>query len=240
MANTPGNYYLGFDPLVDEVSKRNKDKVIHSTLKETEFDDIVLGAVSPESERLKQSIEIHSLKLTENTEYEVSVKAEPCQIDQLLRVSFWDEVNTAIAEQRPISERNIWKGVCSNTYWNRIRDELEWKMAYVLCPIMSYSKANKLGLHLGQKAMLEILNASAYEDFGGKKKLNPKIAQLQLQAFNAIQDRMYGKAVQRVQSHNTNESIKANESIEELQREIELLEGKKKSIPITVDIDGSI
>jgi hypothetical protein len=242
MANIPGKHYLGFNPLIEEISKRNKDKVIHADLKETEFDDIVLGAVAPDSEKLRDSIKHNSEKLIECTEYEITQMAEPSQIDQLLRVSFWDEVNTAIAEQRPISERNIFKGVCSNTYWINVRDNLEWRMAYVLCPIMSYTKANKLGLHLGQKAMLDILNASPYMGSGDGKVLNVKIAQLQLRAFENLQDRTYGKAVQRIQSHNTNENhtSKDTESVEDLQKEIELLEGKKKIIPIEVDQDSPI
>lgn len=239
MSNPPGKYFLGFHDVIDEVSSRNKDKVIHADLKESEFDDIVLGAVAPESERLRSSIATVSQHLTEYTEYEIAKLAEPCQIDQLLRVSFWDEVNEAIANNRPISERNIFKGVCSNTYWIRVRDELQYKMAYVLCPIMSYSKANKLGLHLGQKAMIEILNASPFSGSGDNKTFNPKIAQLQLKAFELVQDRVHGKAVQRIQSHNTNESANKQESIEDLKREIELLEGKKKSIPITIEVsDG--
>lgn len=238
MGRNLGDTFLGFNSVVDEVSSRNKDKVIHADLKQTEFDEVVLQAVAPESEKLKQAIIIHSQKLCDYTEYEIAIEAKPVQIDQLLRVSFWDEVNTAIAESRPVSERKIWTGVCSNTYWNKVRDELEWKMAYILCPLMSYSKANKLGLHLGQKAMLEILNASPYTGSGEKKAFNPKIAQLQLQAYQALQDRMFGKAVQRLQTHNTNESVANKESLEELQKEIALLEGKKSSIPISVEVAG--
>jgi hypothetical protein len=238
MSRQLADTYLSYNSLVDGISKHNKDKVIHADLKETEFDDVVLGAVAPESQRLKNSITIHSQKLCDYTEYEIAVEAKPVQTDQLLRVSFWDEVNTAIAESRPISERKIWTGVCSNTYWNKVRDELEWKMAYILCPLMSYSKANKLGLHLGQKAMLEILNASPYQGNGEHKTFNSKIAQLQLQAYQALQDRMFGKAVQRLQTHNTNENVDKKESIEELQKEIALLEGKKASMPVTVEVVG--
>jgi hypothetical protein len=235
MSRHVGDHFLGYTDLVDDISKRNKDKVIHSDLKEVEFDDIVLGAVAPESDKLFRSIKNNSITLTELSEYEIATEAKPCQVDQLLRVSFWDEVNDAIANQRPISERNIWKGVCSNTYWNKVRDEWGLKMAYVLCPLMSYSKANKLGMHLGQKAMIDILNASPYEtDKNGNKKFNVKIAALQLHAYNTVQDRVHGKAVQRIQTHNTNESKKSAESIEELQKEIALLEGK--SPPTTIEV----
>jgi hypothetical protein len=235
MGRTVGDHFLGYSDLVDDISKRNKDKVIHHDLKEVEFDDIVLGAVAPTSERLFRSIKNNSVALTEMTEYEIAIEAKPCQVDQLLRVSFWDEVNTALAENRAISENNIWKGVCSNTYWFKVRDEWAMKMAYVLCPLMSYSKANKLGMHLGQKALIDILNASPYEvDRAGNKKFNVKIAALQLHAYNTVQDRVHGKAVQRIQTHNTNESKKDKESIEDLQKEIAALEGK--SPPITIEV----
>lgn len=225
---------LGFTELVDKVSKYNHDKVVHQDLKETEYDDILLSVVAPESDMLKFSIKQHSQKLTQHTEYEIVNLAQPVQTDQLLRISFWDEVNTAIAENRVISERKIWQGVCSGTYWHRVRDELEWKMAYVLTPVMSYAKANKLGLELGQKAMLAILAAPNIDKNG--KIENIKLAQLQKQVFEMIQDRIHGKAVQRIQSHNTNENVEKKESLEDLHKELEQLQ--KKVMPITIEVDG--
>jgi hypothetical protein len=223
---------IGYSDVVDEISRRNTDKVIHSDLKEVEFDDIVMSAIHPDSDKLRDSIALNSEKLTTHTEYQIVKEAQPCAVDQLLRVAFWDEVTTASAEGRPISERAIFKGVCSNKYWIKIRDELEWKMAYILCPLMSYTRSNKLALHLGQKAIIEILNASPVVN----GVFNPKIAQLQLQAYQSVQDRVYGKAVQRLQTHSTVESSKDKESIEELQREIAMLEGKKSALPMTVDV----
>ena len=210
------------DEIVTATSKLNKDKVIHHDLKEVEFDDIVLSVVHVESDKLKNSIISNSETLTQLTEHEVTEAAQPVMTDQLLRVSFWDEVNTALVENRTISERNIWKGVCSNTYWNKVRDELPAKMAYVLTPLISYSKGQKLALQLGQKAMLNILAANPKQG----DKFDTKLAQLQHQIYQANLDRAFGKAVQRIQSHNTNETVTPAESIEELQKEIARLEGK--------------
>lgn len=230
--------YLTLNTQVDAASKRNHDKVIHQDLKEVEFDDIILGAVAPDSIRLHEAIVQHSIKLTEHTEYEITEFAEPLQVDQLLRVSFWDEVNKALAEGRVISERNIWMGVCSCSYWYKVRDMLEWKFAYILCPLMAYSKANKLGLHLGSKALLDILNASAVTTVNNSKVVNIKLAQLQIAAFNALQDRVYGKAVQRLQTHNTNDNSnnKDKETIEDLQREIAQLEHTKTKVFATNEV----
>lgn len=234
MSNDSHKKILGFTDLVGKVVKHNHDKVIHQDLKETEFDDIVMSVIAPESDRLRNAISRHSEKLTQHTEYEILTLAQPVQTDQLLRISFWDEVNTAIAENRPVSERKIWNGVCSCTYWYRVRDELEWKMAYVLTPVMSYAKANKLGLELGQKAMLAILSAPNVDSKGRIE--NIKLAQLQKQVFEMIQDRVHGKAVQRIQSHNTNVEANKKESIEDIQKELEQLQ--KKVMPVTIEVDG--
>jgi hypothetical protein len=222
------NTVIGYSSVLDEISRRNTDKAVHAELKSIEFDDVVMSVIHDESTSLRDSITAHSEKLCEFTEYQIAKKAEPCQVDQLLRVSFWDEVNTALVENRKVSERNIFKGVCSNSYWMKIRDESEWKMAYILCPLMSYTKFTKLALHLGQKALIDILNASPVVD----GKFNAKIAHLQMQAAQAVQDRVYGKAVQRLQSHSTVESSKDKESIEDLQREIARLEGGKSAMPV--------
>ena len=237
MGRTLVDAFVGLSNDAISVTKRNKDKAIHEDLKESEFDEVVLRVISPESSLLRSAIIEHSQKLCEYTDYEITEFAKPVITDQLLRVSFWDEINSAIANDRFISERKIWVGVCSNSYWHKVRDQLSWKMAYVLCPLMSYSKANKLGLHLGQKAMIDILNVSAMEEVNGVMKFNAKIAQLQITAYNSIQDRMFGKAVQRLETHNTNENIEVTkESIEEIQKEIAQLE--LKSLPLTIETDG--
>ncbi len=220
------------EDIIMETSRGNKDKVIHSDLKETEFDDVVMSVIHPESNSLAYSIKHNSITLTEKTEHEITEAADVAVIDQLLRISFWDEVNTAVVEGRVVSERNIFKGVCSRQYWTRVRDELPEKMAYVLCPLIAYSKANKLGMQLGQRAMLNILNANVVDDKG---RTNTKLAQLQFAVFKELQDRMFGKSVQRVQSHNTNETITASESVEDLQKEIELLEAK----PLPFNIEAT-
>ena len=78
--------------------------------------------------------------------------------------------------------------------------------------------------------MLAILNAPNTDKDG--KIVNVKLAALQAQVYERFQDRVYGKAVQRIQTHNTNET-KKSESIEELQAEIARLEGKAVTIEMT-------
>lgn len=223
------------EEIVISAGKYSKDKVIHADLKEIEYDDIVLSAIHPESTKLIDSVKRNSEVLTQKTEYQITETAEVVMADQLLRVSFWDEVNKAVVEGRTITERNIFNGVCSNKYWMRVRDELDDKMAYILCPLMAYTKANKLGLQLGQRAMLDILNVSPKGENG---KFDTKLAQLQFSVFKELQDRSFGKAVQRIQSHNTNETV-TNDSIEDLHKEIAMLEGKPISdgdIPTTIEM----
>ena len=70
---------------------------------------------------------------------------------------------------------------------------------------------------------------------GHRRKLEPKIAKVQLEAYKLVEERIYGKAVNRIQTHNVNESNSgdANATIEQLKREILELENNS-----TIVIDG--
>jgi hypothetical protein len=224
-------------------TSRSNDVVISAEQKEMDFDEQVLTVLTNDQEPLKRAVTKCSENLTNKSEKVILEAANPTQVDQLLRISFWEELTNALTEGRKISERAIYNGVCSHNYWNRLRDVDEDKFTYILIPIKSYSRTNKLLLTLGQECLINILNADPYikaQGSGNKKVLDPRIAKVQLEAYKMVEERIYGKAVNRIQTHNTNENTpsNANDTIDALKAEIVLLENKAPVMAIEVnDVD---
>jgi hypothetical protein len=216
---------------------RGSDVVISKQQKELDFDQQILRVLKPEQEALRGAIEVASQGLVDKSEQAIIDTAKPTHVDQLLRISLWEEMSNAITEARPISETAIYSGICSANYWRKVRDENHDLFTYLLIPIKEYSRTNKLLLTLGQECLMNILNADPFVKKEGsyKKVLDPKIAKVQLEAYRMVEERVYGKAVNRIQTHNVNEATKgdAHETIEALKAEIIALENK--SGPILID-----
>lgn len=223
---------------IEHVPKKTRDVVLSQQQKELDFDEQILVALRPDQEFLKEAIKKCSPNLVHKTEAAIIDNAKPTHVDQLLRIALWEELSSALHENRAVSERAIYNGVCSASYWKAIRDSDEEKFTYLLIPVKSYSRTNKLLLALGQAALIDILNADPYvksQGSGNKKQLDPKIAKVQLEAYRMVEERIYGKAVNRIQTHNTNENADsgAAETIEALQQEIIALENR--TMPIEID-----
>ena len=190
-----------------------------------------------ESEPLQFAVKNCTPRLAEFTEGEIVEQARPTNIDQLLRVAFWEEVNAAADEGRKIQQTNIYRGICSVGYCSRVMKELDWKMTYVLMPIKSYNQMNKLLIHKGQQAMLDILNADPYLGKSGKmRKLDSRIAKVQLDAYKLVVERQFGKAVERSQQHIT----RGNETPETLndqtlEEEIKKMKQSMDGVPVVPD-----
>lgn len=225
---------------IEHVPRRTKDVVLSQQQKELDFDEQILAALGSEQAPLKDAITRCSDNLVTKTEAAITDNAKPTHVDQLLRIALWEEISDALHDNRPVSERAIYSGVCSYSYWKNLRDVDDEKFTYLLIPVKSYSRTNKLLLSLGQSALIEILNADPYvksQGSGYKKQLDPKIAKVQLEAYRMVEERIYGKAVNRIQTHNTNESktSDAHETIEALQQEIVDLENKHTPLYVEAD-----
>lgn len=190
-----------------------------------------------ESEPVQYAVKHCTPRLAEFTEGEIVEQARPTNIDQLLRVSFWEEVNAAADEHRKVNQANIYRGICSVGYWNRVVRELDWKMTYVLMPIKSYNQMNKLLIHKGQQAMLDILNADPYLGKQGKmRKLDARIAKVQLDAYKLVVERMFGRAVERSQKHITHNDEKPDTLNDQtLQLEIDRMKTQMDGVPVVPD-----
>lgn len=216
---------------IDYAPRKTTDIVLSKQQKELDFDEQVLAAIGHDQHTLRDAVVRCSQNLVDQSESVVMNNANPTHVDQLLRIALWEELSSALHENRPVSERAIYNGVCSQSYWKNTRDHDDDKFTYLLMPVKSYSRTNKLLLSLGQTALIEILNADPYvrgQGSGNKKQLDPKIAKVQLEAYRMVEERLYGKAVARIQTHNTNETKDdgAHDTIEALQQEIIALESK--------------
>lgn len=225
---------------IDYAKPTTNSAVMSSEQKDLDFDEQVLASCL-EGSHLKEAIKKCSENLVNLSEKAIVSNAEPTQVDYLLRVSFWEEVSNALHEGRPIYEKSIYNGVCSQSYWKSLRETNHNKFTFLLIPIKSYSRTNKLLLTMGQEKLFQILDADPFikgQGSGYKKQLDPRIAKVQLEAYKMVEERLHGKAVNRIQTHNINESSPgAKETIEALQREIMSLESGNTPLTIEADVE---
>ncbi len=217
---------------IEYAPRKDHGVVLSQEQKELDFDEQVLSVIGKDDYLLQDAIIKCSENLVSKTEAAITDNAQPTHVDMLLRISFWEEITNAIHENRNFSERAVYNGVCSHSYWKTLRDSNEDKFTYILIPVKSYARTNKLLLALGQQKLIEILSADPFikgQGSGHRRMLDPKVAKVQLEAYKLVEERIYGKAVQRVQQHNINESKPSEEStvtIDQLKKEIAELEGK--------------
>lgn len=186
------------------------------------------------SEHLKASIMRNSEVLTQHSADEIRRQARVTDTDQLLRHSFWEEVKRAENKKAKIQESNIWHGICTTRYWEKVIKNDDWKMAYILTPVRDRFLVQKAAHSQGLENLLRIANADVYKrKQGGAKELDPRIAKVVIEAFKILDERLYGQAVQRVQTTTVD-----NKQLtpEQLQKEIQEMKDEGIDQPLTVDV----
>lgn len=243
MARTPivdvetGKFQHNQD-IIKEAPTRYIKEVVSQEELEDEYQDYLVSLCHPKrGDNLVASIQRNSPILAEHSEDEIADNAEVGTTDQLLRMSFWDEVEKAERERRPITESKIWKGVCTKKYWDKVVRQYEWKMAYVLTPVKSRRLMTKLIHQESLSTLLKIANANPYKiKQGGRKELDPRIAKLVIDVHKIIDDRMYGQAVQRVQKEEVQEKLtpaQMEEKLKKLREEMGL-----DNQPVTIEMSN--
>jgi hypothetical protein len=160
------------------------------------------SVVSRCSGKLKDAIESIPDELFLLDDQRLSVMCNADHRLKMLRVAFHREYERVILMfQRTgylgtINASAVFGGICSFNAWTRILDYPE-KMAYLTSPIVDYYD----GLKSLQSTILEryqeLLTAPVFD---GKGKFLVGNARVVLAAVMAVEDRIFGKAVQRVSS----------------------------------------
>lgn len=228
MSNELLNDYQIYNDVIDGADRLILPVVMSDTEREEIIDNQLELVLNPERNfLLAAAIKNASPLLSNNSEATLRDLAEATETDQMLRISFWEEVGLCLKGNKQLTESNIYNGTCNANYWAKLKTPaMATKLAYILTPVKEYAKMNKVLLAQGQQILLDILNANPYVGTGKEKRLDSRIAKVQLEAYRLVEERIYGKAVQRVQTHNTNveDNKKPDHDVEALKAEIKALE----------------
>jgi hypothetical protein len=242
MTNTPivdttVDKKLGKDEdIISEAPQRFADIVASDDEVEEDYHLHLISMLKEKkSEHLSASIRRNSDLLTLHSADEIRRNAKVTDTDQLLRHSFWEEVKNAESKKRKLKESNVWQGICTTRYWEKVVRHDEWKMAYVLTPVRDRFLVQKAAHSQGLENLLRIVNADPFKrKQGGSKELDPRIAKVVLEAFKILDDRVYGQAVQRVQT--TTENNTKQLTPDELKKQISEMKDEGVDQPITIDV----
>jgi len=89
---------------------------------------------------------------------ELKAFVEPGEIDQSLRLAFWDEYTLAIDNDCLMRPANIYSGVCSKEYFHRFIIADPKRLAYLFRPPKDYRLKMRALLDVGIERFEEILN----------------------------------------------------------------------------------
>lgn len=178
--------------------------------------------------------EVVAKAATDTTSLNTLVKAR--REDRLIRVKFWDEFEKARAEGRRMELLNIVAGVCRVDYalgrLGESRYWLEWVMVpliderLLMREMMEHAMEKIRGiLELPEQTPILEKDVDGHDMITGYK-LNEKVLSLKLKAIDMIDKRLHGDYAQTstVKHENAGAKSKAQKSLEDLDKEIALLE----------------
>lgn len=167
---------------------------------------------------------------SEMTEYELRKmlreKVGPQQKDFSLllkaRIAFWEEYERAARSGERMVQTRLYMGVCQvQIYWELYR-KYPGLLAWIICPLAGYLLQRKELEFLADERMIEIMSVSAVKDDG---KVDSRLAKVQFEMYQTIQDRNHGAVTQKVQSEqkSVNVNVNSTQNEEEASRTIALI-----------------
>lgn len=120
----------------------------------------------------------------------------PDDRDDRVRLAFWDEYNASTAAGKRMSLQSIISGTCSWESWITAYEPHDKRMCWVFTPPTSYVSQMRHILHRGTERLLEIINLPMVDEAG---KVDIKVANLVLRAWQLADMRVKGGVMQKVQ-----------------------------------------
>ena len=161
----------------------------------------------------------------------------PTFTDNRLRIAFWQEYESAQRRQKTMLTKNIWGGVCSDTYFEKfLRDKQ--RVAWMLCPPADYTKSMEEALLFGIDQLREIL-AAPHEATNkeGELIVDARLAMVKVEIVKMIDQRVKGSVIQRTQNihaHLNGKEAKAlnetPETLDQIEQKIAALEAESRTL----------
>jgi hypothetical protein len=123
------------------------------------------------------------------------------------RIVFWEEYERAARAQETMNSRILHRGIARpHVYWG-LFERFPALLPWIICPITGYLLQRKELEFLAEERMIEIMSVSAVKEDG---KVDSRLAKVQLEMYQMIQDRNHGPVVQKVQSEQKNLNVNVN------------------------------
>ena len=206
--------------------------VIRATIPLMELDFRTPELLDYCSQPLVKRISSLSPELTKLSFEELKLLAKPDERVELLREAFWVEYERSIAQDRKVQACNVYDGICNRDQWYDINRN-DYRMAYIITPTAKYEA--RIQIILKEKAvpiLNQILDAQMLTEDG---LLDIGIATLKVRVIKQLEDRLKGTPIQRSENKEfrVNANIKTPDSMEDLKKRIEDLDGKLASVATT-------
>lgn len=145
-------------------------------------------------------------------EPDVKRYCQPNERDERIRLSFWDEYNASTACQKRMSLQSIITGCCSWESWITVYEPHDKRMLWIFTPPASYVGMMRQILYKGTERLLEIMNLPMITDEG---KVDVKVANLVLRAWQLADMRVKGAVTQKVQIEQKSMNLNVNANTED-------------------------
>ncbi len=157
------------------------------------------------------------------SEDQLALKLEPSEIDEMLRIAFWDEYFLTVDNNlKSMRMSAIYARICTReTFYQVIRNPM--RFAYVLKPPRDYMLQMRSLLNIGLNRFSEILRLPLDREAPDTKL----IAEL-VKIVTILDNRVRGAVVQKVQieSKNVNMNVEAPKTHAEIIKELKNLEAE--------------
>ena len=131
----------------------------------------------------------------------------PNERDDRVRLSFWDEYNASTSIGKRMSLASIITGCVSWESWVTTYEPNDKRMLWIFTPPASYVHLMRQILHRGTERLLEIMNLPMINDEG---KVDAKVANLVLRAWQLADMRVKGAVTQKVQIEQKSMNLNLN------------------------------
>lgn len=201
--------------------------------------DVPWGLYNVVPQSFRDALETIDPRWMSYREETVTKKADPNDMDENFRLSFWTEYNTSKDMGTKFSMQRAMSGVCSPFYYKNTILKKPRLLAYIVYPPTNYLLFMKNMLYKGQQRMRDIMKVSAVQEIEvedkktgkmiTKTEVDMKLANLQIKTFALLDNRVKGAIVQRVKVENKNLNVNIDAAT------------LKDAIPTTViDIDKEL
>ena len=179
--------------------------------------------------------------LLEMSEKELRKLVKPSEVDELLRVSFWNEYKRAQSHGEQMRAINIYTDICTKlTFYRKVRDKEV--LAFIVCPARHELTVQQEMLALSYRKMREILVMPAFEYVYSKdgkrvgKKVNVALLKLQFEVGQKIEDRLRGSVVQRQQIESKSLTVHTKgESLQQIEAELSAIKALEEKLVDPID-----